>query len=50
MLSAGGAGYIAGPEREGEMREAIRAALAHCRQVDGSYRVSNEWHVIVARS
>ena len=32
MLAAGGAGYIAGPEREGEMREAIRDALAHCRQ------------------
>ena len=28
MLAAGGAGFIAGPEREGEMREAIRAALA----------------------
>ncbi len=50
MLSAGGAGYIAGPAREGEMRAAIRAALAHCRQADGSYRVTNEWHVVIARS
>ncbi len=50
MLAAGGAGYIAGPEREGEMRSAIRDALSHCRQPDGSCRVSNEWHVVIARS
>ena len=49
MLAAGGAGFIAGPEREGEMRDAIRDALAHCRQPDGGYRVANEWHVVIAR-
>jgi ubiquinone/menaquinone biosynthesis C-methylase UbiE len=26
------------------------AALAHCRQPDGSYRVSNEWHIVIARA
>ena len=41
---------VAGPEREGEMRDAIRDALAHCRQPDGSYRVANEWHVVIATS
>jgi ubiquinone/menaquinone biosynthesis C-methylase UbiE len=29
---------------------AILAALAACRQPDGSYRVANEWHVVVART
>ena len=50
MLAAGGAAMVAGPEREPELREAILSALAHCRQPDGSYRVSNEWHTVVARA
>jgi ubiquinone/menaquinone biosynthesis C-methylase UbiE len=50
MLAAGGAGAVAGPEREPEMRAAILDALAHCRQDDGRYRVSNEWHVVIARA
>jgi SAM-dependent methyltransferase len=50
MLAAGGAGAVAGPKREQEMRAAILRALAHCRQPDGSYRVSNEWHVVIARA
>jgi SAM-dependent methyltransferase len=48
MLAAGGAGFIAGPDRVGEMRAAIRDALSGCRQPDGGYRLSNEWHVVVA--
>jgi SAM-dependent methyltransferase len=50
MLAAGGAAAVAGPEREGELRAAILRALAHCRRPDGGYRVSNEWHVVIARS
>jgi SAM-dependent methyltransferase len=50
MLAAGGAGAAAGPEREGELRAAILRALAHCRQDDGRYLVSNEWHVVIARA
>jgi SAM-dependent methyltransferase len=50
MLAAGGAGAVAGPEREPELRAAILDALAHCRQPDGSYRLSNEWHVVIARA
>jgi SAM-dependent methyltransferase len=49
MLAAGGAGAIAGPERESDLRAAILEALSHCRQSDGSYRVTNEWHVVIAR-
>ena len=52
MLAAGGAGAVAGPEREREreLRSALLHALAPCRQPDGSYRVSNEWHVVIARA
>ena len=47
MGDAGGAALAAGPEREHEVRAAIAAALAHCRQYDGSYRITNEWHVVI---
>jgi ubiquinone/menaquinone biosynthesis C-methylase UbiE len=50
MMAAGGAALVAGPEREGELRAAILDALAHCRQPGGGYRLSNEWHVVVARA
>ena len=49
MCAAGGAGASAG-EREGELRQGILRALSQCRQADGTYRVSNEWHVVNARS
>ena len=45
MMAAGGTAIVAGPEREPELRAELVAALAHCRRPDGSYRVSNEWHV-----
>ena len=32
------------------LRAAIVDALAHCRQADGSYHLTNEWHVVVARA
>ena len=50
MGAAGGAALAAGPEREHEVRAAIADALAHSRQADGSYRIANEWHVVVARA
>jgi SAM-dependent methyltransferase len=50
MLAAGGAAAVAGPEREPEMRAALGRALARCRQSDGSYALTNEWHVVVGIS
>jgi SAM-dependent methyltransferase len=50
MLAAGGAAAIAGPQREHQLRTAILNALVHCRQRDGSYRVWNEWRVVIAVS
>jgi len=50
MLAAGGAAAVAGPEREGELRAAVLRTLGRCRQPDGSYRLSNEWRVVMARA
>jgi ubiquinone/menaquinone biosynthesis C-methylase UbiE len=50
MGAAGGAALAGGEQREGEVRAAIRDALAPCRQPDGSYRVGNEWHVVIGRT
>jgi ubiquinone/menaquinone biosynthesis C-methylase UbiE len=50
MLAAGGLAAIAGPAREAEVCAAILRALAHCRRADGSYRVSNEWQLVIARA
>src|SRR3954470_4882020 len=50
MLAAGGAAAVAGPENEAALRQDIIRALAGSRQADGSYRVSNEWHMVVARA
>jgi SAM-dependent methyltransferase len=49
MLSAGGAALAAG-DREPELRAALIEALAHRHQADGSYRLSNEWHTVIARA
>jgi SAM-dependent methyltransferase len=50
MLAAGGAAAVAGPENEAALRSDIIRALAGSRQADGSYRVANEWHMVVARA
>jgi SAM-dependent methyltransferase len=49
MISAGGLSVAAG-EREDEVRQAIVEALAPYRQADGSYRLENEWHTLIALS
>jgi SAM-dependent methyltransferase len=50
MLAAGGAAAVAGPSNEAALRQDIIRALAGSRQADGSYRVSNEWHMVIARA
>jgi SAM-dependent methyltransferase len=47
MISAGGLSVLVG-EREAEVRRAIVDALAAYRQPDGSYRLENEWHTLIA--
>jgi SAM-dependent methyltransferase len=50
MLAPAGLALAVGPEREDEVRSAIVDGLAPCRQVDGSYRLSNEYRYLVARA
>jgi ubiquinone/menaquinone biosynthesis C-methylase UbiE len=44
-ILAGGAVAAAGPDPAAVLR-----ALEGCRQPDGSYRVANEWHIVLART
>ena len=50
MLAVAGLATIAGPEREDELRAAIVDGLAACRRRDGSYRLENEYHYLIARA
>ena len=50
MTAVAGLALVAGPEREQELRDAIVAGLAPYRRPDGSYRLSNEYHYVIARA
>jgi SAM-dependent methyltransferase len=50
MMSAGGFGAIAGGDRQDAARASIVEALAVCRTPEGSYRLDNEWHYLIARA
>jgi SAM-dependent methyltransferase len=50
MLAVAGLAVIAGAERERELENAIVEGLAPYREPDGSYRLSNEYHYLVARA
>jgi SAM-dependent methyltransferase len=50
MLAVAGLATLAGPEREDELRTAIVDGLAPYRTPDGGYRLSNEYHYLVARA
>jgi SAM-dependent methyltransferase len=49
MVAVAGLALIVGPEREDELRRAIVDGLAPYRRADGSYRLRNEFHFLVAR-
>jgi SAM-dependent methyltransferase len=50
MVAVAGLAVIAGPDREQELKEAIIDGLAPYRQPDGGYRLSNEYHYLLARA
>jgi SAM-dependent methyltransferase len=50
LASAGGLAETAGPERGGELRDALLSALAPYRTPAGGYRLANEWHYLVTRA
>jgi SAM-dependent methyltransferase len=50
LVAPGGIAVLAGPEREGEVKDAIARGLAPCRLADGSYRLHNTFHFLIARA
>ena len=50
MLAVAGLAVLVGPEREGELEAAIVDGLAPFRSADGHYRLSNEFHYLIARA
>ena len=48
LVAAPGLAVLAGPEREQELKTAIVDGLAPSRAPDGSYRLSNEYHYLIA--
>src|SRR6266540_278519 len=49
LVAPVGLATLAGPEREEAIKDAIVEGLARYRTADGSYRLSNEYHYLVAR-
>jgi SAM-dependent methyltransferase len=49
MVAPAGIAALVGPEREEEVKDAIAAGLAPYRAADGSYRLQNEFHFLIAR-
>jgi SAM-dependent methyltransferase len=50
LLAVAGLATLAGPEREHELKNAIVDGLAPYRRSDGSYRLENEYHYLIARA
>jgi hypothetical protein len=50
LVAVAGLAALAGPERVDELRSAIVNGLAPYRGADGSYRLSNEYHYLIARA
>ena len=48
LVAVAGLAVLAGPEREEELKTAIVDGLARYRRPDGSYRLSNEYHYLLA--
>ena len=50
LVAVAGLAVLAGPEHEQELKTAIVDGLARYRTPDGSYRLSNEFHYLIARA
>ena len=50
LTAVAGLAFLAGPERENELKQAILGGLAGFRGVDGSYRLENEYVILIARA
>jgi SAM-dependent methyltransferase len=49
LVAVAGLAVLAGPEREQELKRSIVDGLARYRTADGGYRLSNEYHYLIAR-
>jgi SAM-dependent methyltransferase len=50
LVAVAGLAELVGPEREPELKRAIRDGLARFRRPDGSYALSNEFHYLIGRA
>jgi SAM-dependent methyltransferase len=50
LVAVAGLAVLAGPEREEELKAAIIDGLAPYRRPDGGYRLSNEYHYLIAHA
>jgi len=50
MVAPAGLALLVGPEREDEVKDAIERGLAAYRADDGSYRLQNTFHSLIARA
>jgi hypothetical protein len=50
MMAPAGIAVLVGPDREDALRAAIVEGLAPYRTPDGRYRLSNEYHFLIARA
>jgi SAM-dependent methyltransferase len=48
-VAVAGLAVLAGPEREAELKDAVVTGLRQFRQADGSYRLENEYRILIAR-
>ena len=49
LVAPAGVAVLVGPEREPDFKQALIDGLAPYRQADGSYRLHNEYHCLIAR-
>ena len=50
LVAPAGLALLIGPDREEQFKDALAAGLATHRQPDGSYRLQNEYHFLIARA
>jgi hypothetical protein len=50
LIAPAGLAMLVGPEREQEFKDAVVAGLAPFRAADGSYRLRNTHHALIARA
>jgi SAM-dependent methyltransferase len=50
MMAPGGTGDLVGPAQEETVKREVVAELASCRTAQGGYRLSNDYHYLLARA